>query len=400
LSTKTCFDSVGVHRYNHPVDVSGYTAIGLMSGTSVDSVDAAAVRIEQVSGQTNIELIKGLSYPIPDELRAEIFRLFDEPSGALHRLSVLNIRMGLLFAEAAARLIEEANLRSQEVAVVGSHGQTVHHVAESETCCGEQVRGSLQIGEASVIAQRTGIPVVSDFRMADIAAGGTGAPLVPFLDLVLFHDYPKEVAAQNLGGIGNVTWIPKGEEPLIAFDTGPGNMIIDMVVDRYTGGVQHFDRDGEIGRKGRINQGLLRQWMNHPYFSLGPPKSAGREEFGTLFWNEYLASLDLSADIVRTAEAFTAHSIAQAYRRFLPRLPETVVLTGGGAHNPVIRQLLAELLEESEVLTGDEVGIDVDFKEAIAFALLGLYRILGRTSNVPEATGAKRTVVLGKLSIP
>jgi len=382
------------------VDVCEYTAIGLMSGTSVDSVDAAAVRIEQVSGQTNIELIKGLSYPIPAELRAEIFRLFDEPSGALHRLSLLNIRMGLLFAEAAACLIEEANLGFQEVAVIGSHGQTVHHVAESEICCGEQVRGSLQIGEASVIAQRTGIPVVSDFRMADIAAGGTGAPLVPFLDLVLFNGFPKEVAAQNLGGIGNVTWIPKGEEALIAFDTGPGNMIVDMVVDRYTGGALHFDRDGEIGRKGRINEGLLRQWMNHPYFSREPPKSAGREEFGTLFWNEYLASLDLSADIVRTAEAFTAHSIAQAYRRFLPRLPAAVVLTGGGAHNPVIRQLLAELLEESEVLTGDEVGIDVDFKEAIAFALLGLYRILGRTNNVPEATGAKRMVVLGKLSIP
>lgn len=381
------------------MDVSEYIAIGLMSGTSVDSVDAAAVRIKQVSGQTDIELIKGLSYPIPTELRAEVFQLFDEPYGSLHRLSLLNIRMGLLFAEAAACLMEEANLRPKEVEVIGSHGQTVHHVAESENCCGEQVRGSLQIGEASVIAQRTGIPVVSDFRMADIAAGGTGAPLVPFLDLVLFKDYPKEVAAQNLGGIGNVTWIPMGEEPLIAFDTGPGNMIIDMVVDRYTGGALHFDRDGEIGRKGRIDEELLQKWMNHPYLSREPPKSAGREEFGTLFWKKYLAFLELSADIVRTAEAFTAYSIAQAYRQFLPRMPASVVLTGGGARNPVIRQILTELLEGSEVLTGDEVGIDVDFKEAIAFALLGLYRILGRTNNVPEATGAKRTVVLGKLSV-
>jgi anhydro-N-acetylmuramic acid kinase len=382
------------------VDVSEYVAIGLMSGTSVDSVDAAAVRIEQVSGQTNVELIKGLSYPIPSELRAEIFQLFDEPPGSLHRLALLNIRVGLLLAEAATCLLEEANLSPKEVAVIGSHGQTVHHVAESEICCGEQVRGSLQIGEAALIAQRTGIPVVSDFRMADIAAGGTGAPLVPFLDFMLFKDYPKEVAAQNLGGIGNVTWIPKGNEPLIAFDTGPGNMIIDMVVDRYTGGALHFDRDGEIGRKGRINAELLEKWMNHPYFIKEPPKSAGREEFGTLFWKKHLKFLELSPDIVRTAEAFTAHSVAQAYRQFLPRLPASVVLTGGGARNPVIRQILTELLEGSEVLTGDEVGIDVDFKEAIAFALLGLYRILGRTNNVPEATGAKRTVVLGKLSIP
>ncbi len=371
-----------------------------MSGTSVDSIDSVAICVELNESKTNIHLIKGIVYPIPDCIRKEIFKLFDDAAESLHRLSLLHMRLGSLFAGAALKLLEEAGLPPEEVAVIGSHGQTVHHVSRVEECCGEKLRGSLQIGEASVIAQKTGIPVVSDFRPADIAAGGTGAPLAPFLDYILFKNRGKDVAVQNIGGIGNVTWISKGADKLIAFDTGPGNMIIDMLVERYTSERFRFDKDGKIGRSGVASTELLERWMMHPFFYQNPPKSAGREEFGTIFWQDNLKELELSPDLIRTAEEFTARSIAQAYRSFLPRLPEMVVVTGGGVHNPIIMEALVSALKGSRVISGNKVGIDVDFKEAIAFALLGLFRFLGLPNNVPEATGAYREVVMGKLTLP
>ncbi|HEB09644.1 MAG TPA: anhydro-N-acetylmuramic acid kinase [Spirochaetales bacterium] len=382
------------------MDKESYIAIGLMSGTSVDSIDAAAVKVEITDSSTDVHLIKGISYPIPGCIRDCIFQLFDDGPGALHRLALLNMRLGQLFAKAAQELLMETALNPDRVMVIASHGQTVHHVSLPEKCCGQKVRGSIQIGEPSVIAQTTGIPVVSDFRAGDIAAGGNGAPLAPLLDLILFSGHGKDIAAQNIGGIGNVTWIPKGNKEPLAFDTGPGNMVIDLLVIRYTKGRKHFDRDGKIGRQGKILKGLLDEWMKHPFLALKPPKSTGREEFGTIFLSSLLGDLEPDPDLIRTAEEFTALSIAHAYKNFLPSLPEMVIVTGGGAHNPLIMESLSSHLKETEVLSGNEVGIDIDFKEAVAFAVLGLFRILGKTGNVPEATGACRKAVLGNITHP
>jgi len=382
------------------MDKKSYLAIGLMSGTSVDSIDGAAVKVEITDSGTDVHLVKGISYPIPGCIRDSIFQLFADGSGALHRLALLNMRLGQLFAEATQKLLKDAALNSDKVTVIASHGQTVHHVSLPEKCCGQKVRGSIQIGEPCVIAQTTGIPVVSDFRAGDIAAGGNGAPLAPLLDLILFRGHGKDVAAQNIGGIGNVTWIPKDDKKPLAFDTGPGNMIIDLLVTSYTKGSRHFDRDGKIGRQGNILKSLLEEWMNHPFLARKPPKSTGREEFGTIFLSSLLGDLKPDPDLIRTAEEFTALSIAHAYRNFLPSLPESVIVTGGGAHNPLIMESLSNHLKDAEILSGNQVGIDIDFKEAVAFAVLGLFRILGKTGNVPEATGACRKTVLGNITHP
>ncbi len=371
-----------------------------MSGTSVDSIDAAAIEVELQEENTAIRFVKGISHPIPEDIRWEIFDLFEDGSQSLHRLTMLNMRLGSIFGDAALRLLDTTGLDADEVDVIGSHGQTIHHIAIPEEYCGDKVRGSLQIGEASVIAQKTGIPVVSDFRAGDIAAGGTGAPLVPFLDSILFGKKGKDIAAQNIGGIGNVTWLPRSGENIIAFDTGPGNMIIDLLVEKYTSGRLRFDKNGEIGSQGNVRQDLLDKWMKHHFLSQLPPKSTGREEFGTLFLSTYLHETEPSPDLIRTAEEFTALSISEAYRKFLPGTPEEIIVTGGGAHNPVILSSLSNYFKSSRVITGDKRGIDVDFKEAMAFALMGLWNILGKPNNVPEATGASRKVILGKLSRP
>ena len=379
--------------------MSRYIAIGLISGTSVDCVDAAAVEVSLDGKRVGLRLLNGISYPIPPCLKSKIFELFEDKPGSLHLLSLLNMSIGRLFADAAKTLVKKAGLDHRRIAVIGSHGQTVHHVATAEPCCGERIAGSLQIGEASIIARTTGIPVVSDFRTADMAAGGGGAPLVPVLDLVLFQDRQKSIAVQNIGGIGNVTWLPLQKSPVIAFDTGPGNMIVDMLMERLTAGKQCFDQDGRTGKKGRLRQEFLNSWMEHEYLAKRPPKTTGREEFGTAFLAAWCPT-EFSPDIIRTAEEFTALSIARAYRDFLPRMPELVVVTGGGARNPNIMQALKTNLPGSEVLTGDEVGVSIDYKEAVAFALMALWRLLGRPNNVPAATGASCEVVMGKISHP
>ncbi len=383
--------------------IGRYKVIGLMSGTSVDSVDATALHVELDGDEVKLETIGKISYPIEECLRREIFELFEDPAGSLERLAALNIRLGFLFSEAAIKLLKVTGLNAEEVFVIGSHGQTIFHVAEPVELCGKSVRGSLQIGEGSVIARETGITVVSDFRTADIAAGGSGAPLVPFLDLILFGNLGKTIAAQNIGGIGNVTWIPKKGDSVIAFDTGPGNMIIDRLVEIYTEGKLKYDKDGKIGRSGKILHDILERWMKHPYFKKSPPKTTGREEFGNPFLERELGpikAIKVDANLIRTAEEFTASSIADSYKRFLPELPETVIVTGGGAHNPVIMDSLRKNLPKCRVVTGEEYGIDSDFKEASAFALMALWTMLKRPNNVPEATGAGSPVIMGKISFP
>lgn len=375
-------------------------AIGIMSGTSVDSIDAALIEITGTGDALVPRLIKGISYPIPLETRREIFRLFEDPAGSLEGISVMNIRLGELFTDAVRKLIAESGVDPADVSVIGSHGQTIYHVAEPIPCCGGNYLGTLQIGEGSVIAQGTGIRTVSDFRTADIAAGGTGAPLVPFLDSILARTMGDGAAFLNLGGIANVSFIPRSGEPLIAFDTGPANMIVDRLVEEYTQGERGYDEGGTIGAKGSVKEELLARWMTHPYLKAAPPKSTGRELFGTLFFREYLEGLPVDANLIRTAEEYTARTVAHALKYHLPEVPRTLVVTGGGTHNPVIMEGLAKLLPETTVITGEAAGISIDYKEAVAFALMAYFSIQGWNNNVPSATGASRQVVMGKISLP
>lgn len=371
-----------------------------MSGTSVDAVDAAAFNVHETNEVLELRLIKGISFPIPANVKASIFELFEDPAGSLKNMALLNMRMGYLFADAVKELLSKSSLTSDDIAVIGSHGQTVYHLADREVYCGMPLRGSVQIGEGSVIAQQTGILTVSDFRVADMASGGCGAPLVPVLDRILARSSGPETAFQNIGGIGNVTYIETMDADPLAFDTGPGNMIIDYLVSVYTGGEYSFDLDGQFGKTGKVREDVLIRWMNHKYLKVLPPKTTGREEFGSEFFSSHVENLRIDTDLIRTAQEYTIRTITDAYRKFLPNLPRKVIVTGGGAFNPIIMEGLRESLPGCQVITGDEAGISSEFKEAAAFALMGYFNIIGRSNNVPSATGAYRPVVMGKRSIP
>ncbi len=389
-----------------------YLSIGLMSGTSADGIDAALSehRVErraEGSPAVSTRLLAAVARPLPEALRAEIFALFEDGPGSLDRLAILDMELGEAFAEAALAVAAEAGLRPADVAVIGSHGQTIRHVARDP---GSPGRASLQIGSGAVIARRTGIATACDFRPSDIAAGGTGAPLVPFFDRIAAEAFEKPVAFQNYGGIANVCLVRSGG-PLVAFDTGPANMIADRLVLEMSGGRERYDRDGLIGRGGRVREDLLAEWMRHPFLAKRPPKSSGREEFGTVFYDESVAPLlgglepgpardELFRDLVRSAEAFAARSTAAAYRDFLPEEPRTVVVSGGGARNPVIMAELRAALPRSRVVDADAAGLSIDYKEAMAFGLFGLMRLLGLPNTEPEATGAQGAVIAGGLFLP
>jgi anhydro-N-acetylmuramic acid kinase len=391
--------------------VKSYLAVGLMSGTSLDGIDAALVRFDLGrGGKIGIELLSGLTLPLPASLREEMAAMIAAGSASLQSLALLDMRLAGAFAEAALAAVAAGKKRPKDVFVVGSHGQTIWHVARPEEYCGESLRSSFQLGDGSRIAIASGMPTVSDFRTADIAAGGTGAPLVPFFDRVVSKDFPKPVVFQNYGGIGNLTYIG-ADGSLLAFDTGPGNMIADELAALASGGELRYDRDGELGSRGSVREDVLASWLKHPFLGEKPPKSSGREEFGAHFMRNHVESLLASApdsgarkllllDLLRTAEAFTAASTARAYADFLPEEPKLVIVSGGGARNPHIMRDLAALLPRARVAVGDELGVSVDFKEAEAFALMGLYSRLGLPCTEPSATGASRAVVAGKLSLP
>lgn len=377
------------------------TIVGLMTGTSADGIDGAVVRVHGSGVRTQAEIIACITVPYPAEDRRELFALFSPPTGTVERICAFNFRLGTLLAEAAAQAIAAARLRPDQVHLIASHGQTIYHIPPQSAGTGS----TLQIGEAAVIAERLGIPVVSDFRVRDMAAGGQGAPLVTYADYLLFRDARRARAVQNLGGIGNVTYLPRGGsiDAILAFDTGPGNMVINGVVELISGGVQEFDRDGALAASGRPDETLGETLLLDPYFSSPPPKTTGREKFGQGYAAAFLATArqrGLSdADAVATATWLTVESIARAYRAFLvPRGGvDDVIVGGGGSHNPVLREWLAQALWPIQVRTTDEWGIASRAKEAVAFAILANETVAGNPSNVPSATGAAHPVVLGKL---
>jgi anhydro-N-acetylmuramic acid kinase len=287
--------------------------------------------------------------------------------------------------------------------LLGSHGQTIYHNPQGKRYSKKTIRSTLQIGEPSVIAHRTGITTVADFRPRDMAAGGEGAPLVPYADYILFGRNRSSRAVQNIGGIANVTFLPRGckQHNIVAFDTGPGNMVIDSVIRLISDGRRRFDSGGKIAAQGTVNKRLLSKMLRHPFLKRRPPKSTGREEFGISFANKiYKQAAERSianADIVATVTAFTAKSIALAYHEFLPVIPDEVILCGGGSRNNTLVEMLRCELSDAKMCSTDDFGINVDAKEAVSFAILAWATIKGLTNNVPGVTGAERPVVMGKI---
>ena len=375
--------------------------IGLISGTSVDGVDAALVEVRGEGPDAQISLEAYKCYPYPDRMREALFNAFRPEQSRTDNLCALNFVLGELFAAAATDLVKQAGLKLSDIDLIGSHGQTIWHSPEQMEIGGMWTVSTLQIGEPAVIAERTGVTTVADFRPADMAAGGQGAPLVPYADYVLFKSRTRSRAIQNIGGIENVTYItPRAKmSDVVAFDTGPGNMLIDAVVTRMTDGKKTFDKNGKLALAGKVDRVILGRLLKHPFLQKRPPKSTGREDFGLHFADALLAKnpeVPLE-DMVATVTAFTAQSIVRSYERFFTNKPDDVILGGGGAWNPAIIKMLAEGMPRTKILKHEDFGFDSDAKEALAFALLAGETIRGRPSNLPSSTGAERSVVLGKI---
>jgi anhydro-N-acetylmuramic acid kinase len=385
---------------------------GVMSGTSADGVDVAVCRIAPArsdDGAPAIKLLAHLGVAYPKAVRAALLRVMEGEAISAAELSRLNWRLGAVYADAVGRAVAQAGL---QLALVACHGQTIYHQATATPYLGARVRATWQIGEASVIAERLRVPVVSDFRPADLAAGGQGAPLVPMLDYAMFRSAKTNRVLQNLGGIANLTAIPAGAgaDGVLAFDTGPANMVIDHCMAQLYG--KTFDRGGRVGRSGRVLGNVVVQALHEPFFAALPPKSCGREEFGEAFGARFLAMCRKArakdADVIATATALTAQSIVEAYGRFVwPHLGQAAplakteyVVAGGGAKNATLMRMLHDGLDPLEVKVRpmDELGVPAQAKEAVAFALLGWLSWHGMTGNVPAATGAARGVVLGKIT--
>ena len=388
---------------------SACLAVGLMSGTSVDGIDAALVRLTGPADHARVRLLAFDALPYPAEVRQWIMRVAAGEETTSGGISQLNFLLGGLFADAALRVCRAAHVSPQRVSVIGSHGQTIYHQGRPELIPGHQGAvgpNTLQIAEPAVIAERTGAPVVADFRTADMAAGGQGAPLVPMVDYLLLRDARKGTVALNIGGIANVTVIPAGAKPLdvVGFDTGPGNMVSDALVRHFTGDREYYDAGGRVAALGKVNELILADALRHPFFSQSPPKSAGREQFGRDFVQGYFLSRRRSRfeDTLRTSLELTARTIVDALARFV--FPETrinrLIVSGGGAHNRTLLKRLAELLPQLTVELSDRYGLPVDAKEAIAFAILADRTLHGLPGNLPRVTGARHAVVLGKIVHP
>jgi anhydro-N-acetylmuramic acid kinase len=380
--------------------------LGLMSGTSADAIDVALARISGAAPQLNAKLLKHTSIKFTSPLRKEILRVAEQQPISAGDLSQLNFRLGEAFAEAALTACRRFRVAPKKIALIGSHGQTIFHQGRPVPYLGHPTASTLQIGEPAIIAARTGITAVADFRPADIAQGGQGAPLVPYADYLLYRHEKLGRVSLNLGGIANITVIPAAAKPaqILAFDTGPANMLIDALVTHFTHNRQRCDKDARLAQQGRANPALLNELMRDPYLKLAPPKSTGREYYGRTYVKRVLAlgrrHNAKPNDLIRAATIFTALSIVEALNRFV--LPKTeihqLIVSGGGAHNPLILAQLAAALRQIEIVRSPQLGVPEDAKEAFAFAILAYETFNGRPSNLPSATGARRPAILGKVS--
>jgi anhydro-N-acetylmuramic acid kinase len=373
-----------------------------MSGTSADGVDVAVVSIQGRGSYLSFNLLAHVYTEYPRPIRQAVLAAMNASQISVAELARLNFRLGEFYAEAVSRA--QKKTPDTKLDLVGCHGQTIYHQGTAAPYLGKKIACTWQTGESSIVAARLGVPVVSDFRPADMAAGGKGAPLVPFLDYAIFRSKDRGRIVQNIGGIANLTAIRAAAAPadLVAFDTGPGNMVIDRLMQILFN--KPYDREGAVARRGTILQPILEQLLDAAYFKLKPPKTAGREEFGSEFAQMFLKRCGKAkkADVIATATALTAASMAQALKRFVLKRGSfrEWVVSGGGTNNTT---LMAMLKKEAAVLGlwlrhSDEFGIPSSAKEAVAFALLAYQTWNGQPGNVPSATGADRAVVLGKIS--
>jgi len=388
---------------------------GVMSGTSADGVDVVVCRVSpaRVKGGTPVvKLLGHVGVAYPKAVRAAVLSAMDADAISVAELARLNWLLGEVYADAVEKARSTLGVK---IGLVGCHGQTVYHQGAAEKYLGRALRATWQMGEAAVIAERLRVTVVSECRPADVAAGGQGAPLVPMLDYCMFRSAKVSRVLQNLGGIGNLTAIPAGAgvDGVMAFDTGPGNMVIDACMRRLY--EREFDKSGAVARSGSVLQDVVERILEEEYFSALPPKSCGREQFGEAFVSRFIASCrkaggraDRDEDVVATATALTAASVVDAYRRFVwghvgqaaPLSPVEFVVAGGGTKNDVLMGMLRDGLEPLKVKVRmmEELGVPAQAKEAVAFALMAWLSWNGLPGNVPTATGAKRAVVLGKVS--
>jgi anhydro-N-acetylmuramic acid kinase len=380
--------------------------LGMMSGTSADGIDIALARISGAPPNLRAELLGHTSVKFPGAARTEILRVAEQHAISSGTLSQLNFRLGQLFGDAALTACRKFRVRPSTVALIGSHGQTIFHQGRAIPFLGALTASTLQIGEPSVIAARTGITTVGDFRPADMALGGQGAPLVPYADYLLYRHAKVGRVSLNLGGIANVTVLPRAckAQQVFAFDTGPANMLIDALVLHYSHGRSRFDNNARLAMQGRSIPALLDELMRDPYLKLAPPKSTGREYYGREYLQKLLAlgrrHRAKPNDLIRAATIFTALSVVNALNRFV--LPATkiqqLIVSGGGAYNPLILVQLSAALSGIEVMRSSRLGIPEDAKEAFAFALLAYETFHRRPSNLPSATGARGPALLGKIS--
>ena len=393
----------------HPTETAAVftRVIGLISGTSVDGIDAALVEISGTELDLKVELLAGVTYPYPAELRERILAVGAGVAISMAELAEIDDAIAIVFAQAAQNI----QIAHQPATLIGSHGQTVYHRPPADRGMGKKTTPhsplgySLQLGRGALIAHLTGIATVSNFRVADIAIGGHGAPLVPRVDAYLLSHPQEGRCIQNIGGIGNVAYIPPRHGDWLAkiraWDTGPGNSLLDLAVEHLSAGAKTYDEDGNWAASGTPCHPLVEQWLNQDYFHLPPPKSTGRELFGVTYMHQCLKDAQAyqlnPADVLATLTELTAASIVHSYRTFLPSMPQRVLLCGGGSRNLYLKQRLQLLLTSIPVGTTDEVGLSADFKEAIAFAVLAYWRNLGIPGNLPTATGAPQEVLLGEI---
>lgn len=379
--------------------------IGLMSGTSLDGVDVALVEIRNNWIDTRINLLGFIEYPLPEGLKSLILKNSARESSNVEDISQLNFLIPQIYAEAINMLCKEINFDQEKIDLIGSHGQTIQHLPNSVDYFGHKVSSTLQIGDPSVLAKLTGKITVGDFRPSDVALGGQGAPLVPYFDFLLFHSNEKNRGLLNIGGISNITILHKemGQNNVLAFDAGPGNMMIDILMKRFFD--KEFDENGDIANSGKLNEDLLIALITKDNFiESEPPKSTGREYYGMEFLVSFFDEFkDVpSEDWLHTITKFTAYAVYRNYEKYVEKETQLdeLFISGGGAKNKFLYQSLAQYFENVEVKVIDEIGVSSDAKEAICFAVLANETISGNPSNIPRTTGASRATILGKICLP